>query len=306
MKAIVCELCGSNDIIKENGVYVCKHCGTKYTLEEARKLMFDGPVDVQGTVTVDNSSLVEKSLINARRAKQKEDWEETEKYYNIVEQNDPSNIEAIFYSSYGKAKASLINAEFFQRQATFNVLKNSISVVDDNFDMEDEEKEKALIIQMSTDLRAMVLGNFVYNTTTTTNSYGTTKTDDSSKTYDLFADVVVEFSNTLLNIIKKYEAANKTEADYDYINELLIRNITMLTSSSFNCLSDENHNIYTKAIESHKRVNPEFVIPEDPFVARKRQIQQANETNAKNQRSTCLCIFVIIAIIFVVCMVSSM
>ncbi len=47
-------------------------------------------------VTVDNTSFVERSLENARRAKAKEDWEECEKYYNMVEQYEPTNIEAIF------------------------------------------------------------------------------------------------------------------------------------------------------------------------------------------------------------------
>ena len=48
MKAIVCELCGSKDFIKQNGMYVCQHCGTKYDLEEAKKLMIDGTVNVDG------------------------------------------------------------------------------------------------------------------------------------------------------------------------------------------------------------------------------------------------------------------
>ena len=38
-----------------------------------------------------------------RRAKAKEDWSEVEKYYNLVEQNDPTNIEAIFYSAFESA-----------------------------------------------------------------------------------------------------------------------------------------------------------------------------------------------------------
>jgi len=33
-----CEVCGSSNLIKENGDFVCKGCGMKYTLEEARKL----------------------------------------------------------------------------------------------------------------------------------------------------------------------------------------------------------------------------------------------------------------------------
>lgn len=47
-------------------------------------MMIEGTVDVSGsTVKVDNTAFVEKYLANARRAKQKEDWDETEKYYNI-------------------------------------------------------------------------------------------------------------------------------------------------------------------------------------------------------------------------------
>ena len=41
----------------------------------------------------------------------KEDWEDTKKYYNLVEQNDPSNIEAIFYSTYAQVKVALLEAE---------------------------------------------------------------------------------------------------------------------------------------------------------------------------------------------------
>ena len=45
MTKIVCELCGSNDVIKQDGFYVCQHCGTKYSIEEAKKLI--------GTVRID-------------------------------------------------------------------------------------------------------------------------------------------------------------------------------------------------------------------------------------------------------------
>ena len=34
MQAMVCEMCHSNDLIKQDGLYVCQHCGTKYTVEE--------------------------------------------------------------------------------------------------------------------------------------------------------------------------------------------------------------------------------------------------------------------------------
>ena len=44
MKQIKCEMCGGNDLVKQDGVFVCQSCGCKYTLEEARKLMVEGTV----------------------------------------------------------------------------------------------------------------------------------------------------------------------------------------------------------------------------------------------------------------------
>ncbi|MBQ1728972.1 MAG: hypothetical protein II036_01280 [Oscillospiraceae bacterium] len=28
MKAIVCEMCGSQDLVKKDGMFVCQNCGT--------------------------------------------------------------------------------------------------------------------------------------------------------------------------------------------------------------------------------------------------------------------------------------
>ena len=50
MKALTCEMCGSNNLIKQDGEYVCQHCGTKYTTEEAKKLM----IEVSGKVEAQN------------------------------------------------------------------------------------------------------------------------------------------------------------------------------------------------------------------------------------------------------------
>ena len=38
MTAIVCEMCNSNDIIKQDGLYTCQNCGTKYSVEDATAL----------------------------------------------------------------------------------------------------------------------------------------------------------------------------------------------------------------------------------------------------------------------------
>ena len=54
MKRLTCEMCGSTDLIKQDGVFVCQTCGCKYSIEEAKKMMVEGTVDVSGsTVKVD-------------------------------------------------------------------------------------------------------------------------------------------------------------------------------------------------------------------------------------------------------------
>ena len=39
LKSMICELCGSNEFIKDEGFFVCQHCNTKYTTEEAKEIV---------------------------------------------------------------------------------------------------------------------------------------------------------------------------------------------------------------------------------------------------------------------------
>ena len=70
MKKMTCEMCGSTELIKQDGLFVCQSCGCKYSVEEARKLLIeiDGPVEVSGTVKVDQSASVDSYLTMAQAA----------------------------------------------------------------------------------------------------------------------------------------------------------------------------------------------------------------------------------------------
>lgn len=46
MSIIKCEMCGSNQLTKIDGLYQCQFCGTKYTPDEAKKLIVSGTVEV--------------------------------------------------------------------------------------------------------------------------------------------------------------------------------------------------------------------------------------------------------------------
>lgn len=211
MKQLTCEMCGSTDLVKQDGVFVCQTCGCKYSVEEAKKMMIEGTVDVSGSIIkVDNSAFVEKYLANARRSKEKEDWEETEKYYNLVEQNDPNNIEAIFYSAYGKARATLADRDYDKRAAAFAVLKKSISIIDDNYDIELREKNQVAIRAMADDLAKLFSCDFPSADV----RYAGKIVPDYRRTYQLFDNVVDAFKESIENIEKK--------DDQPYLHEAVI------------------------------------------------------------------------------------
>jgi hypothetical protein len=53
VKQLVCDVCGGKELIKQDGVFVCQSCGTKYSVEEVKKMV----------VEIDVPSKLEKPLI---------------------------------------------------------------------------------------------------------------------------------------------------------------------------------------------------------------------------------------------------
>lgn len=211
MKALVCEMCNSPHLVKKDGMYVCENCGTRYTVEEAKRMMIDGTVDIQGTVKVDNSSFVKKQLTNARRALAKEDWEEVEKYYNRVEEYAPNNIEAVFFSAYGKALLSFTDKEYYKRRQKITVLINSVSVINDYYEITTEDKE-AVLRKISDAIEKMYEIPYVYDP----NSYGVSI---GSKFWGV----------RLCNVVRKafyteLQQIDNVHKDIPYIHELMEKN----------------------------------------------------------------------------------
>ena len=62
MKQLKCEMCGSNELIKQEGVFVCQSCGCKYSVEEAKKMMIEGTVTVQGEVKINREDEYENYI----------------------------------------------------------------------------------------------------------------------------------------------------------------------------------------------------------------------------------------------------
>lgn len=96
MRAMQCELCGGTDIVKEDDFFVCQSCGMKYTPENAKKMMIDGVVNIQGTVKLDNTKLIDNYLSISRNAYDSGNSKEAEEYANKVLEIDPTNYKALY------------------------------------------------------------------------------------------------------------------------------------------------------------------------------------------------------------------
>ncbi len=109
MKKLACEMCGSTDLVKQGGLFVCQFCGTKYSAEEAKKMMVEGTVDVSGsTVKLDTSEELDNLYQIARRARDNNDTASAAKYYEMIQQKAPHDWEAYFFSVYCKAMTSRV------------------------------------------------------------------------------------------------------------------------------------------------------------------------------------------------------
>ena len=97
MKRLTCEMCGSTDLVKQDGVFVCQSCGCKYSIEEAKKMMIEGTVEVTGTVKVDNTDKLETYKEIASNAYDAGNTDEAYQYYLKVLEIDPKDWQAIFY-----------------------------------------------------------------------------------------------------------------------------------------------------------------------------------------------------------------
>lgn len=91
MKKIFCELCEGTEFTKDNGMFVCNGCGTKYTAEEARSLMreVEGDVPVSTGAPVvgapmgnPNQAQIDNILVLATTAYEAQNYTEAENYCN--------------------------------------------------------------------------------------------------------------------------------------------------------------------------------------------------------------------------------
>lgn len=148
MKQLTCEMCGSTNLIKEDGVFVCQSCGTKYSVEEARKIMIEGTVDVTGsTVKIDTSRELANLYQIARRARDENNSENAARYYDMVLIKDPTSWEASFYVVYFKAMSCKIAEIESATISVTNCIYTVLKLIKDH--VSDREEQKNAYVEIA-------------------------------------------------------------------------------------------------------------------------------------------------------------
>ena len=136
MKQLTCEMCGSTDLIKQDGFFVCQTCGCKYSVEEAKKMM----VEVAGAVEVKNAAQLESLLNLANSSFESKNYAQAEEFCNQVIAMDDKNYDA--WKLKGEAINYQINAKNQRILEVYNCIMTSYRVLSD----EDKETKKYEII----------------------------------------------------------------------------------------------------------------------------------------------------------------
>lgn len=147
MKALVCEMCNSRDLVKENGVFVCQSCGTKYSVEDAKKLMIEGKIDISGsTVKIDNSQRLDNLYKLARRAMDSSDLEKALSYYNEILVYAPDCWEATLFSAYLAIDANRSELMYYINRMSTTIV-TVINLIIDNVDPDDYQEALSVLVE---------------------------------------------------------------------------------------------------------------------------------------------------------------
>ena len=159
MKQLTCEMCGSTNLLKQDGVFVCQDCGTKYSVEEAKKMMVEGTVEVTGTVKVDSSSKLKNLYEIARRSRDDNNTEKAAQYYDMILQEDPMSWEASFYTTYYSAMQTNIAGIRSAAIKVSNCIDTVLKLIKDN--VPEEKEQLSAVLEVS--IRVISIASMLYS-----------------------------------------------------------------------------------------------------------------------------------------------
>ena len=120
MDRLQCELCNGTEFTKIDDYFVCDYCRTKYSPEQAKKMMIEGTVEVAGTVQVDRGNETANLLTLSQSALAGGNAGEAFDYANRALEIDVENVQAWVYRAKAAGWSStLANLRFAEMISSF-------------------------------------------------------------------------------------------------------------------------------------------------------------------------------------------
>lgn len=241
MKQLICEMCGSTDLVKDNGIFVCQACGAKYSVEEAKKMMIDGTVDVKGTVKIDKTAEIENLYNLAERVLSTSDINKASEYTDKILEIDPNN-----YLGW-KLKTKI---EFYIASLKQSSIQTAIKCAQMAYSCA-SEKEKEDLKTFVSIMTAVVANSYISNALNSEDDV------DFMNVSDLIVDKYFDsFKNVTISFLKDFYDASAVQQFMDgYVDSII--QLTGDINKKRPCVMSWNFNIeilkYLLSIASKER-----------------------------------------------------
>lgn len=94
MGKLKCVLCDGDNIVKQEDYFICQTCNCKYTLEEAKKIMFDSMETEKEEKKSDDDDLLKNLYELASNSYKSENYQQAENFCNQILTKDSTNYDA--------------------------------------------------------------------------------------------------------------------------------------------------------------------------------------------------------------------
>lgn len=227
MKQLICEMCGSAELMKQDGLFVCQACGTKYSVEEAKKMMIEGAVEVQGAVQIKNTAQLENLLKLARSSYASKNYSQAEEFCNQIIAMDAEIYEA------WKLKGEAINFQITGSNDRITEVYNCIMTSYKVLDAEGKDAHREEVLKS---LRACLEGEIDF----ALKLFKSNRPSD-----DMLSKVKNTFIQCASNVITSYEELGYTEAEADeyrtYIKNYFIEQVNIVCDKTWDDVVYHNY-----------------------------------------------------------------
>lgn len=122
MAALVCDVCGGKLRMGSGGIATCENCGMEHDKERLQEKV----QEISGVVKVDNSHLIENYFGLLENAVDAGNYDEAEKYSNMIIEIEPNNYKAWFIKGKSAGWQSTIkNIRLMEASNSFSVAINN-------------------------------------------------------------------------------------------------------------------------------------------------------------------------------------